>query len=96
MLSFGLGGLLGDVFFHTLPHVMAGAHHEHAHDHAAHDGHEHGSGGHSHSAESMYPSIIILVGIYVFFMLEKIIDKFFSQGHSHSHSHEPQKQLTEE
>jgi len=98
MLSFGLGGLLGDVFFHTLPHVMEGAHshgdaHDHGHSHG-HGGHEHG---HAHSAESMYPSIIILVGIYVFFMLEKIIDKYFSAGHSHAHAHNaPQKQLTEE
>ena len=33
----------------------------------------------------MYPSIIILLGIYSFFILERIIDKYFSSGHSHSH-----------
>lgn len=97
MLSFGLGGLLGDVFFHTLPHVMAGKEHSHSHDHGhgqnpvqTHDhGHDHGhshEGGHAHSAESMYPSLIILVGIYTFFILEKIIDKCFTPAHNHSHS----------
>ena len=85
MMSFGLGGLLGDVFFHTLPHIMEG--HGHSHDHSHEHSHEHGHGGHSHSAESMYPSIIILVGIFSFFLLERIIDKYFSAGHSHGHSH---------
>ena len=32
LLSFALGGLLGDVFFHTLPHMM-----EAQHSHSSHD-----------------------------------------------------------
>jgi len=64
LLSFALGGLLGDVFFHTLPHLNEG----HSHDH----GHDHGQGGHghSHSVEDMQTNLIIVVGIMVFFMLE--------------------------
>ena len=40
MLSFAAAGLLGDVFLHTLPHLIAP--HSHDHDH----------GGHSHSMET--------------------------------------------
>jgi len=32
LLSFAMGGLLGDVFFHTLPHLSGGGH---SHDHGA-------------------------------------------------------------
>ena len=40
MISFAMGGLLGDVFFHTIPHLSG--EHQHGHDH-----------GHSHSEEEM-------------------------------------------
>jgi TctA family transporter len=35
LLSFALGGLLGDVFFHTLPHLMesGNSHTDHSHSH---------------------------------------------------------------
>ena len=51
LISFAIGGLLGDVFFHTLPHLSSGhgghSHdHEHSHSHDAHGGH-----GHSHDPE---------------------------------------------
>lgn len=94
MMSFGLGGLLGDVFFHTMPHIMEGK--SHSHDHAHDHSHDHGHGGHSHSEESMYPSIIILIGIYSFFLLEKLVDKYFSSGHSHGHNHKGGKELDKE
>ena len=32
-------------------------------------------------------NVIIIVGIWVFFMIEKITQTFFSDGHSHGHSH---------
>jgi len=47
MISFAIGGLLGDVFFHTLPHISesSGGHdHSHSHDHndsAEGKGHSH-------------------------------------------------------
>lgn len=56
LLSFAMGGLLGDVFFHTLPHLSSGGHdhghgdsgksHEHNHEHNDHD---HGSEAHNES-----------------------------------------------
>ena len=44
LISFAIGGLLGDVFFHTLPHLSAGGSHDHSHSHD--HGHDHH--GHSH------------------------------------------------
>lgn len=35
-IAFATGGLLGDVFFHTLPHLSAGGH-DHGHDHGHHE-----------------------------------------------------------
>lgn len=43
MLSFASGGLLGDVFLHTLPHLLMGEHHHHDHEEDQHD-HHHGHG----------------------------------------------------
>jgi hypothetical protein len=40
LISFAVGGLLGDVFFHTLPHLGQPNGSAHSHDHHAHD---HGS-----------------------------------------------------
>ena len=50
LLSFALGGLLGDVFFHTIPHLSSGHSHDHGH---SHDGESHGHAGHAHSEEDM-------------------------------------------
>lgn len=47
MIAFAIGGLLGDVFFHTLPHLSTGHSHDHSHDH--HHAHDHGHEGHGHS-----------------------------------------------
>ena len=43
LLAFAMGGLLGDVFLHLLPHAFSGAHdhHEHVHEHAHSLEHEH-------------------------------------------------------
>ena len=71
MISFAIGGLLGDVFFHTLPHLSSGGH---GHDH--HHSHEHGHGGHghAHSEKDMFNNLIIIGGIVAFFLLEKIVN----------------------
>jgi zinc transporter 7 len=57
-ISFAIGGLLGDVFFHTMPHMNSGGGHGHSHDHghdnktqgehAGHDHHGHDHHGHDH------------------------------------------------
>mmetsp|Transcript_15435 Transcript_15435/g.15027 ORF Transcript_15435/g.15027 Transcript_15435/m.15027 type:complete len:166 (+) Transcript_15435:512-1009(+) len=85
LISFAIGGLLGDVFFHTIPH-MSHAHggdshsHDHGHSHAHGDSH-----GHGHSEGEMINNSIIVLGIMVFFVIEKISVSIFGDGHSHSH-----------
>jgi hypothetical protein len=54
LLSFSLGGLLGDVFFHTLPHLTGGGH---GHSHGAPPppvdaGHGHSHGSHDHGQDN--------------------------------------------
>lgn len=83
MISFAVGGLLGDVFFHTIPHMNAGHGHEehghggHNHGGDSHAGHDHGHGGHnhgdhSHNPEEMRNNFIIILGIIAFFIIEKL------------------------
>jgi solute carrier family 39 (zinc transporter), member 7 len=93
LLSFALGGLLGDVFFHTLPHMNSGHSHDHGHTHThTHDhGHDHSHShghdhGHHHSEEDMQKNLLIIVGIWMFFLLEKLVHTYFST-HDHGHSH---------
>lgn len=54
LLAFASGGLLGDVFLHTIPHLLGGHHdhHEHHdHRHLAADEHEHDHHEHDHEHE---------------------------------------------
>jgi ABC-type nickel/cobalt efflux system permease component RcnA len=49
LISFAIGGLLGDVFFHTLPHMNGSNSHDHGHSHGhAEHSHEEHSHGHAH------------------------------------------------
>ncbi len=88
LISFAVGGLLGDVFFHTLPHLgqSSGGH---SHDHHGHShGHDHGSseeGGHSHDPAQMAIYGIVIAGIISFFLIEKIVNNYLGGGHDHSH-----------
>lgn len=103
LLSFSLGGLLGDVFFHTLPHLTGDGH---GHGHGVptpppvHDSHDHGHGhshgghgdagndsGHAHNIDDMKTNLIIVVGIMAFFLLEQLTNHYFSSGDGHGHSH---------
>ena len=76
MISFAIGGLLGDVFFHTLPHMNAGGEHchshshNHSHSHADNSHHHHNHGDHSHNPEEMLNNFIVIVGIIAFFLIE--------------------------
>jgi hypothetical protein len=83
LISFAIGGLLGDVFFHTLPHLSApsagseAAHHHH-HDHE-------GGNSHSHDPKVMENNLIIVVGIVSFFLIEKMVHSYLGvSDHSHS------------
>lgn len=78
LLSFAMGGLLGDVFFHTLPH-LAEAQNSGGHGHSDHVGHHH-----VHSADATRNNLIIVMGIWAFFILEKLVKTFFEGGHDHS------------
>jgi len=84
LIAFAVGGLLGDVFFHTLPHLNSNQDHSHSHDHS-HEGH-----GHQHDPKEMMMNLIIIGGIVTFFLIEKIVESCFGKSHdhsSHSHSH---------
>ena len=72
LISFAIGGLLGDVFFHTLPHLSS-SHDSHSHEEK--HSHSHGEGGHAHShnPEQMLNNAIIIAGIVAFFLIEKIV-----------------------
>ena len=51
MMCFAAGGLLGDVFLHTLPHLMGAPHghsHDHSHSHEHHHHHNHEDDHHHH------------------------------------------------
>ena len=76
LLSFALGGLLGDVFFHTLPHLMES---NSTHSHGDHSGHHH------HSEETMNNNLVIIFGLLAFFLIEKLVHNYFEPG-GHSHS----------
>jgi len=87
LISFAIGGLLGDVFFHTLPHLSSSNAHSHDHHH-----HDHGESGHSHSHDpaEMANNAIIISGIVGFFLIEKIVSGALGHNHSngsHTHSH---------
>ena len=90
MVLFAVGGLLGDVFLHLLPHALeATAGHEHhhgdghGHGHAHHHGHGHGGDSHDHSHD-MSVGLAVIAGILCFFLIEKMLRG--AQGHGHSHA----------
>jgi zinc transporter 7 len=83
MLSLGqalaVGGLMGDVFLHTLPDCFGQeSHHHHSHSHTHHD---HGS---HHTGEDV--GVRVLSGFAVFLLLDMIVRSLDPDGHSHNHS----------
>ncbi|KAJ2547311.1 hypothetical protein GGH95_006657, partial [Coemansia sp. RSA 1836] len=85
MVSFAVGGLLGDVFLHLLPHMFAG---EHGHGHSHH--HEHDDEVSEHVRNTVY-GCAIFIGLILFFVVDKFMRLLGSGhshgGHSHGHSH---------
>ena len=99
-VAFAVGGMLGDVFLHLLPHAQGSAHdhghdhghgHEHGHDHE--HGNEHGNEHHqphAHTLADLTLGLSILSGLVTFFLVEKYLRFYTSRsghGHSHHHSH---------
>jgi len=89
LLAFAVGGLLGDVFLHLLPHSKP---HDHSHDH----GH-----GHDHTADTII-GLWVLAGFTVFLLIEKLVRGQVGEGghaghsHSHGHSHKETEQKNKE
>jgi len=94
-LSFAVGGLLGDVFLHLIPHAFehhstAGAHELQQHHHHDDEADLHGDhGGHDHSHEHGHQhdlslGLWVLAGLLTFFIIEKFV-RSQSSGSGHSH-----------
>jgi zinc transporter 7 len=86
MLSLGqalaVGGLMGDVFLHTLPDCFGqeGDRHGNSHSHG-HKNHDHES---HHEGEDV--GVRVLAGFAVFLLLDIIVRSLDPDGHSHNHS----------
>jgi zinc transporter 7 len=81
MLSFSAAGLMGDVFIHTLPHLLS-SHNNHG-SHVHHHGEEEEGEEHSSSTgrtdRNMLISLTLLVGYLTFLTVERL----FTCNHSH-------------
>ena len=87
LTSIAIGGLLGDVFFHTFPHIGLGAP---SGDHHHHD-HSHSEPGHHHHDIDLVKTTPVLLGIFGFFIIETLVNIMSGGGHDHSHvEDEPQ------
>ena len=76
MLAFAAGALVSDVLVHSIPALSGG------HDHH-HNGAEHA---HDHSISRS--SLLILVGIVLFYILEGVVERLSPHSHSHSNHHD--------
>eukprot|EP00850_Spirogloea_muscicola_P015250 SM000115S23929 [mRNA] locus=s115:331603:334971:+ [translate_table: standard] len=105
LAAFGVGAMLGDAFLHQLPHAFSSGGHTHDHKHShGHDEHGNsqsddavGSSGHAHSIKDLLVGLACLVGILLFFVVEKIVRAveqqtvlgnsvaFAAHGHGHGH-----------
>lgn len=90
LLSFAAGGLLGEVFLHSLPHLLE--RHDHFSHHDAHHDHHAPRTVQLEEGEALRVSLWLLAGFLVFFISEKLVkavvgDAGHSHGHAHAHSH---------
>ncbi|CAL9171542.1 unnamed protein product [Musa hybrid cultivar] len=89
---FGAGAMLGDAFLHQLPHAFGGKH-SHVHEH--HDHHQEHGHSHSHSLEDLSVGLSVLIGIVLFFLVEKVVryvednsrKRAYDVVHGHHHHH---------
>jgi len=85
MICLAVGSLTGDVFFGMMEHILNS--HSHSHDHDHHHDHGHSkkqSLGHSH--EFRLEVFCILIGIFFFYMVDRIIGGHDHHSHHHHHT----------
>ena len=83
MIAFAVGSMLGDTFFHLIPHSLGIHNHE---DHEEHD--DHGEHAEEKEASNLSPKLVfisILSGIIIFYILEKALH-FIGISHNHDTS----------
>lgn len=71
LVALAVGALSGDALLHLLPHAMSGGHSEDSHGHGGIE-----TGGEGHSMEGVYKGLCGLMGIYFFFIMERILTIF--------------------
>ena len=90
MLAFAAGGMLGDVFLHSVPHLLEEEHHHHDHDHDNDHGHRHGHDhgnelkGHDHDRH-LVVGLLVLLGYLLFYAAERLAGMRLAGKHSHVH-----------
>ena len=72
------GGLLGDVFLHTLPHAMADEH-----SHSSHDGGHH----HGHGSGGLSIGMMVLIGFSTFLVFDILVRSVGGDVHHHHAGH---------
>ncbi|ELT90758.1 hypothetical protein CAPTEDRAFT_18141 [Capitella teleta] len=83
LVALAIGTLTGDALLHLLPHAISPGGHDESEEE-----------GHGHDLDPIWKGAVILVGIYTFFMVERImamITQWKRQKHGrsqHGHSHE--------
>lgn len=80
LIALSIGTLLGDAILHLLPEVFGA----HSHGPSSHSSHDHESHDKGHEHEFVYFGLMVLAGIYSFWLLERGIGHFH-HGHAHSH-----------
>lgn len=104
LLACSLGGLLGDVFFHNLPHIAEIPHDQshladlqHIMLHLANVPHEHSEvrEGYAHSKYAMKLNFLIVVGIMSFFALDKITHTLLAEPEPSVTKVEPKSKASE-
>ncbi|KAI8074644.1 Zinc/iron permease [Gongronella butleri] len=96
LVSFAVGGLLGDVFLHLLPHTFLGESGEHTHEAVLVQ---------VDNKKNVLLGLGIFGGFFFFFVMDKMMrvlnggsghDHGHSHGHSHAHSHTDKKHEDED
>ncbi|CAO3623409.1 unnamed protein product [Cunninghamella blakesleeana] len=78
LVSFAVGGLLGNVFLHLLPHAFLGEH----------EGHNHAAVVEIDNKKNVLVGLGIFGGFFFFFVMDKMMRVLNGgSGHSHDHGH---------